>query len=395
MNNSQDNSLIQFALDNIESFAQNMKKILMVTFVVTIGCVILVQWVLDPEYDAHAVVIPSAQSNSNQLSQAMGALGSDMIGDLMGFSMADVDDKDLFLSIYSSKSFAEKVISKHKLREFYKMKEDAFFMDVLKEYRRNSAFSISDEDAIELLFRSTDPQLALSAVEYTLHLLDSTYNAIKQNGIRKKLSYINARLVTVDSIEKVSHQELANFQKVHGIYDVDEQLAASIESISKLEMQKSVLEIEKSFEFKNHGKESFKYKQLVKQIREYRAKIHSIQKVSDPNSILVAPAGDAILIIEFNRLLRESKVNSGIYQLLRQQAEQLELDLQTNLAHLNIVDPPWVADKKSKPSKRGIVSVGFAVSLLLTHFVWFMIFLYRRESDEHPYKAQILRIFNQ
>lgn len=393
MHQDKDHSLIQFFLDLLESFFVFKKFIIGSVLIVVSICVVLVQWVIPPKYDANATLIPSSNGNSGSLQKAMGKLGGNIMSEMMGFSLGDIDDKDLFQSIYNSKVFGEKVIQAMNLREHFKMDEDAFFMDVMKEYRKNSLFSISDQDAIELRYRSEDTLLALNTVKYTIQLLDSSYNALKQTGIDKKLSYIRNRLIDMDSLERHSQEALAQYQKKHGIYDVEAQLESSISAIADLEMKKSIIEIEASYELAQQGKETHKYQKLKDQIRHFSKRINHMQNKANPNSVLLAVKGDALKLIEYQRLMREVKVNSGVYAFLRQRAEQLELDQQTGISHLNIIDAPWVADKKATPSKRGIVMVGFGLSYVISQSIAFFLFVYRREDDTHPYKAQLQKIF--
>lgn len=388
-----DRSLIQFLLDLLESFMIFKKWILSCVFIASLGAIVTVQWVLEPEYDAYTVLTPSAASSSGSIQKALGKFGGDMMGDLMGFSMGDLDDKEFFESIYLSKSFSEQVIQENSLREHYQMDETDFFIDVLKEYRAMAAFSISDQDAIELRYRSKDRALALRVIEYTVHLLDSTYNDIKQKGIQKKLKYIKTRLNQIDSTLLDQQVKLAEFQKRTGIYDVEEQILKSIEVLADLEAKKLIYDIDLKYEMDQRGKDSYKANQLKTQIKQFQSKIRALQNNTNPSSVILALKGDSKNLIDYERLMREIKVSSGVYAFLRKQAEQLEVDQQTNVAHLNVIDAPWVADKKSKPSKRGIVIVSFGLSAVLSQSLAFFLFVYRREDESNPYKAQIRRIF--
>ena len=393
MNHDKDQSLFQFLLDLLESFMIYKKIILSVVFVMTFISIIIVQFVLKSQYDAKALVLPSSDNGSSAISKAMGKASGDMLGDLMGFSLGDVDEKDMFRSIYNSKKYQEKIILHFNLREHYDIDKDGFFMDVLKEFNNYAHFSISDEDAIELRYRSTDPALALEVIKYMLTQLDSSYNDLKMKGIKRKLQYIDNRLDEVDSLGTINKKKLIIFQQKHGIFDLEEQLTKSIETLSDFESKMQMILIEANFEKAINGANSPQYKKMIEKKKQYQIKINALQTKSNSNSVLLTLKGDPQIILDYETRIRESKVADGVYKFLRQRSEQLRVDQYTAISNLSIIDEPWVADKKSKPSKRDVVIITFSTSFVLSLSFAFLALIYKREDDNHPYMKQLNRIF--
>jgi len=362
-------SFIEVCLQLVNGNLKHIKLFSAIVAIPTIAMFVLVMWVLDPVYRSTAVVTPPASSESSLASGISSILGSSSKNGSSGLSSmlnlsTTADDEDVVWTIFNSWELHDQVIQKFDLARHYKFK-GKYAADLLKEFRKNFEIKSNNEDMFEITVEDKDYKLAAQMVDFMLEKADSAFNAFKTSQAKQSRLYFQSRLDSCEKNLKELMKKFAKFQADNNFYDPEIQMESTIKYLSDLQGKREDISMELAYEKDDRGERSKRYDQLSKRYHTVNAAMQGTLEGKDKELGIVPLKKSPKLNAEYLRYETEIKIQSALYQMLRVQSEEMQIEESKKLTNLHILEPPWENNKKVFPVRGPMMIFAFALSVIL------------------------------
>lgn len=379
---------VELMLRILNSDLKHFKLCSAIVIIPTIVAFVLVMWVIEPTYRATAIVTPPNNDQGglgggigNFLGKGKSGGGSGSKGGLSGsmgalFNLSPgIDDADVVWTIFNSWELHSQVIEHFDLATHYEFKGN-FKADLLKEFRSNFEFEANNEDMFEISVEDKDFRLAAAIIQFMLDKGDSAFNAYKTSQARQSRQYFQLRLDScehkLDSLQK----KFAKFQADHNFYNPSMQMESTIKYLNQLQAMREDLSMEMAYEKDDRGENSQRYDQLSKRYKGVNSALNETLDGKNKGAGMVALKQSPELTATYLQYESEINIQVALYQMLRVQSEELQIEEAKMLTNLHILEPPWENDKKVAP-RRGlilmfVVFVTFLFATALCNFLTFI-----------------------
>ncbi|NQT63415.1 MAG: hypothetical protein HQ556_10695 [Candidatus Marinimicrobia bacterium] len=300
---------------------------------------------LDQTFQSTAIV--SVQEESG------GAGLASMISEVMPFSLGFGGGSEVqkYMGILELQRVLDVVIEKYKLQEIYDKKT---MEETYRATRENLAVYDREDGTFSISFMyDNEPQIAKEIVETFYQELQKITLELNQDAASKYRTYIEEAHEKAATELVVSETSFSSYQYESGILKLDDQIAATIASISELEMMKVEAQIELEFLNRTLGADypEIKSKQIEVQIVD--AKIKEMKRGNE--SFILSFENLPENSMDYYRRFRDVTVNTRITEFLALQLEQAKIEEMKNTVNLFLLDPPQVPDRKIKPKRLSIL----------------------------------------
>ena len=169
-----------------------------------------------------------------------------------------------------------------------------------------------------------------------------------------------------------AEEDFKAFQMKNKTISLDEQVKALIGTLAELKSQLVLAEIELGVLKRSFLPTHTEVKQQEAKIEEIQKQIKILEQGNpgvaqdNPLSIPFAEAPD--LGLQLARLTRRLKIQETLYELLTQQYEQAKIQEKRDTPTIQVLDPPQVPERKSKPKRATMALMAGMLSLLMTVF---------------------------
>lgn len=300
---------------------------------------------IDERFDSKAVIIPSEQSMTGNLSSLLKNMNG-LPFDIMGSS--STNDMDLYITILNSRSILEKIAKKFDLQKEYGLESKEKTINILKD---NIKTNITDENAFEITVRSKTPKQAADMVNYILSLLNDTVVEFNIRKSKENRVFLEHRLSQVKNDLKYSEDSLQYFQENSGLYEVENQSKEIIEMYTDLEGKLMAKKLEYSILSNTNGSDSPQMVFLRSEISEFEKNLNSLKRDGLYNSTLLSLNKLPENAKEYLRLFRDVEINNKILEVLLPLYEQAKLEEMRNMPVLQVIDKPNIPERKSYPPR--------------------------------------------
>jgi capsule polysaccharide export protein KpsE/RkpR len=351
---------------------------------------------VDPTYNSLALVNPP-KDDGDMAKGAIQDIASGLgggLGSLLGSEETGLDD---CVNILESSRFARQVIKRFDLETVYEYKRPGkkpkkyYFADVIKTFRENARFDVSDEGAITISMKDTSAVRAREMVSYMIFLLDSLYTDVQRIAIRQRLEYVDQRLSIAEKDMRRLEDSLILFQNRHNLLIPEAQVRLVLQNAAETELRVESIKEELALEAAMRGTTSGRYRDLVLQKKLLEQTLQNQLRNRAHSNTLIPPTRSLpALAAEYFRLERAFTIRMGVFKFLVQQAEMLKLDADKSIQVISVIDPPWVNDKKVAPKRRIAVQATFILSFLFSVFIVILWAAWERHIREHPLSAQTM-----
>jgi len=340
-----------------------------IVIIPTITMLVLVMWVIDPIYRATAIVTPPSSMQSsiaggiNSILGGSGKSGLSGLTSMLNLSVGS-DDADVVWTIFNSWELHEQVIREFDLVRHYKFK-GKYAADLLKKFRRNFEIRSNKERMFEITIEDKDYKLAAQIVDFMLEKADSAFNAFKTAQARQSRLYLQSRLDSCERNLKVLAKQFAKFQADNNFYDPEIQMESTIKYLSELQGKREDLSMELAYEKDDRGERSKRYDQLSKRYHTVNTAMQGTLDGKNKDLGMVALKKSPKLNAAYVEYDTEIKIQSALYQMLRVQNEELQIEEAKQLTNLHILEPPWENNKKVFPIRGAMLIFAFALSVII------------------------------
>ncbi len=304
-----------------------------------VGVIAVVILLILPEwYRSTAVIISEEQSNQlNVTSVALSNMG--FAGGLFGQN----EETLRYIRYLNSRTIADQVIEEFDLKTrweketmtktYEKLRDDVSFVD-------NEDGSIS----ISVIYKK-DPQMAADMANFyvsELMKMIKKYESNYKDYVEKVYLEQNRKLYDLE-------ENFADFQKLTGIYDLEEQTVFAFQALTELEVQKLQLEIQRDIFKKTSKKDDPRVIELESQIEMFANKINDYKASNKYSNIPIDRLSEQGM--GYLRKYRDVMVQEQIVQFLAIEFEQSKLASQKEESKINVIDYAVPADMKYKPKR--------------------------------------------
>lgn len=353
--------------------AKRIRFIVFTSLFVAIVSSFIVVFILDSEYESKAIILPPSDGTSS----LMGSLG-DLAGDLgplvskMGIGGMSSSGANILLTVANSYQFQRTLIREFKLDSIYKFTSEKtyFEADLMKTFRRNFLISLDDEtDYVVVSMRDKDPQRAKSIVDSAVAQLNAEYVNIKVRQAGKSRSFFESRLAINQNMLDSLKGALQTFQESNHIISPKVQMEESIKRIAELETQKDLAFIQWQAEVQTSGIESSFSKRLYQQYSAINIRLNDLKSSGTASGALVNLGRAPQMVRKYEEIEDGIQIQQAIFKSLRQMYEQALLQEVDKVGRIEVLEKPWVNNKRVAPPRRAIVTSLVLASIVLSILV--------------------------
>jgi uncharacterized protein involved in exopolysaccharide biosynthesis len=332
----------------------------------------LVHGLVSPKiYTSTATIITPKEGAASGLNAALmvSALSAKAIPGLP-FS-STTPNRDLFLGILKSDAAAKAIIEDFRLRERYRCELVAEALEIL---RSRTSISVNNDGLIAIKVEETDPQLAADLANDYVQKLDRTLTSFEATEASKQRGFIERRIGSTKEDLRRAEESLRRFQEEHKAFALQEQAKGLVDEVARLKGQIIAEEVlleglrttaaEQSPEVQRMKRRIEAMKQhLEKQFGE-ALNLTAEKKADEPGEFRILPFKDfPELGLELARLTRDVKVQETVFTLLTQQLEEAKIAEARDMPRVQVIDPAYPAERKSRPKIRANMVVAGCASL--------------------------------
>jgi len=343
------------------------RRLLALNFVAAGIITFIVASFLPKWYSSSAALFPP-EKDSGSLGFASSLLGGGLGSLISGSGMslpAFATLSDVYASILHSRVVAEGVLDKNNLMDVYgqESREKA-----LGELAGHLSVLVEPEGIIRISCEDRDPQRTVTLVNSFIEELNRVNSEVRIGKATATRQFIEDRLDQTKLDLITAENEYRKFQEENNAISLPDQVNAMIGSLAELKGQLVLAEIELGILNRTFLPTHTQVVQQKAKIAEIKKQLELLEKGSpdikenNPLSIPLSEAPD--LGMQLVRLTRELKIQEAIFELLTQQYEQAKIQEKRDTPTVEVLDPPQVPERKSRP-KRATMSLMAGILALL------------------------------
>jgi len=324
--------------------------------VVTVSSIIF-SLQMDNWYASSANLVPS---------KSQGSIFENMIGGIssalkefgmtkLGGSSGDAYD---FIVLMQSRTVKDSLIDKFNLAEEYDI-PDTLRSKIYATLDENLEISYEKEGNYNVTILSKDKQKAVDMINYFIQVVNVLAERISRQDASYNNDYLTKRIAQTDSTINDISRKLSRFSKKSLMFSPEEQAKAISTSFAELKSQLIIQETKLDI-FKHRFGENDAYTKMQEDV------VNNLRKKVKELTFEPGFAGNFSLenatevAIEYMRLLAEFETFTKVKSMLMPMLEEAKINQTKETNSLIIVDPPILADKKTKP-KRSLIVLGFMI----------------------------------
>ena len=368
-------------LDLIEKIKLRKKIIISFTLFGLISSSIIA-FLLPNIYYSYSVIKPSEDSGVNILSSVLGAKGLSGIQRNLSIGNLQYSDLDYFKTLILSRSIAIRLIDEFDLRNVYRQK---YYFKTINELHQNTTIQLDNKSNVLIVgVYDKKPERAYLMLNKYLNLLDSLVKNIKKENLIVDYEILESRYLFYIQELQSFEDSMKQFQQKYGIIIPTEQYTAAINTISELEIQKTIMELELDKMNKLKGVNSPESQSLREQIKFIKDKINSLTMNIDTKdrfkfipSFNLAPE---ILLI-YSRLFQNIQIRQKLIEFIYPLYEQLKMDLKKESPAFIVIDKPFIPEYKSKPKRAIIILTGTFLMFIFSFIYIYLIEFWNKNKN--------------
>jgi tyrosine-protein kinase Etk/Wzc len=353
------------AFDLLVAVAKHKKPILGAS--ASVGVLVLVISLLLPNmYTATTRILPPQQTQS-LASAMMGQLGP--LASLAGHDLGLKNPNDIYVAMLESRLAGDALIQRFGLMRQYRSRSIG---KAREELARRTAVLNGKDGILSVQYDDEDPRRAAdicNAYAEELSTISRTL-AITEAAQRRLFYESQLRLAR----EQLSDAETAlrDTQESTGLIEPGAQAKAIIDSVAGLRAQLAVKEVQLNAMSAFETGDNPDYVRTQREIYGLRIQLSQLERDSGAKrkgELQVATEKVPEAGMEYLRRYRELKYRETIFELIAKQYELAKMDEVRDVAVIQVLDPAIPPERKSRPSRLGMVLVGMLGTALAAMLV--------------------------
>jgi capsule polysaccharide export protein KpsE/RkpR len=351
---------------------------------------------MPPDYNSSSsmmMALPAMSSGGDSGASGGGGGGSSLMGlanRLLGMSSSG----DLFIGVLRSRRIEDDLIKRFSLMDLYSVRypEDArkaleSFTDI-KVDAKTSILSLSVEDK--------DPARAAAMAQAYVDDLNQVLGDVNNSSAHRERLFVERRRGEVKKELDDAAKEFSEFASKNTAIDIPEQAKAMVAAAADLQGQLITAQSMLSGLQQVYTNDNHRVREMKAQVEELQRELNRLGgKDVTPSNGTVLAANELypsirqlpLLGVRYLELFRRNKIDEAVYELLTKQYEIARLEEARDVPTAQVLDPPVVPEKKTKPHRFYIMLGGMCFSLV-SGIVWVLGRSYWKRTDPRlPWKV--------
>jgi len=327
-----------------------------IVFVAIVASVIY-SLILPPIFASSTTIFPPQQESSSMASGIMSQLGGGL-GGLAGGFLGISTPVDTWLAILKSETIKEAIINRFGLMKVFEAKN---MEDARETLNGMVKVSKSKEGFISVTVEDKDPKRAAILANAFVEELDKINKGIMTTSGRRMRVFVEKRLDEAKVELTKAEEAIKAFQETNRAVKIDDQSRAVIDAIGSVKgllMAKEV-ELQTFLSYATpYNPQAEILKTHVEELKERLRELEEGKRIpANPASkdIFIPTAKMPDLALQYARLLRDTKVQQTLYELLTQQYEMARIQEAKDTPTVQVLDMAQIPEMRSKPKRRQIV----------------------------------------
>jgi capsule polysaccharide export protein KpsE/RkpR len=333
-------------------------------------------------YSATANVVPPKNANTG-IEGALSGLSSTLkeIG-LSKIAGSKGGEQYSFSVILNSRTIADSMIKKYKLREAYEMPKEKY-EDVLAEFNSNLSIVNEIEGNYTITITDKDTSRIINMVKDYIYLSNELAKKIYRSETQFNRDYMERRILNIDSNLSIIGAQLSDYSKKTGIISPEDQGKAYVNAVSELKTevfkQEIAYEMSKA-KFGEGDQTTLTQKNVLESLKK-----KANQAENQPGLVGNFTKSDAAAKgINFLSLYAKYEALTKLRLILMPMLEEARINANREIMTLSYVDEPRKPEKKAKP-KRSLIVAGVALGAMFTSILAILA-VYGVQSFNKKYK---------
>jgi tyrosine-protein kinase Etk/Wzc len=348
------------------------KKLLIILGILSfVAAYLVVYFLIPPQYDSSALIIPSQQQNMGDLSSILkGVKGfSNLPFGLNSISQNPNDDIDKYKTIVYSRTNLDSIIYKFNLLKDYNLQS---IEKAEKELKGNIDANETKENAFVIKVRASSKEKAANMVNYIVSKLNQTMINLNVRKSRDNRIFLGDRYNEIKSNLKKAEDSLKFFQEKSGVLEAEDQVKATIEGYAKMEADLAAKQVQLLVFKKLFGESAPQVKNQQIEVEEYKKKLEDLQSGEEKTGLLLPLNSLPQKATNYFRYYRNVKIYESMLEFIVPLYEQAKFDEQKEIPILQVIDYGVPPEKRSYPP-RVLFAFIITCSVLLLVYLFLLI----------------------
>jgi hypothetical protein len=307
--------------------------------------------------------------------------------------------------IFYGNILADRIIDEFDFVKVYKINNKDPYKaktDAREIYHKNLFISGSRNDLSALFsvsYRAKNSNFATNVLKRTLVLFEQRLKEILVGQVSMRKANIDEMLKKSEQNKKFREDDLVRFRHENGIIDPSHVVQPQIDQLGDLNAELIREEIELQNLLNYLLEDSPKIVILKNKIDTTKEFINEIRNgFPDMSSKITLPGKSSDLSMKFLNLQSDFEIQNRIYQMLREQDEQLKINENDNVNVFQIIEPPTYLKLVSGPDRPFYIIVGcfafFLLSISVALLVDYIqnILKNKKESDKWAWIMSVIKL---
>ena len=358
---------------------------------------VVVSLVLPKKYTATVTLLPPQQTSpmSAALSSQIGSLGG--MAALAGGSLGLKSPNDMYVAMLKSRTVEDAMVQRYRLMEEYK---DKYPSDARKDFENHVSIDGSGKEGlIHISVEDRDPNHAAELANGYVDQFQKLSEHLAFTEASQRRLFFERQLEQSKNNLATAEEALKRTEQTTGLFQLDSQARALVESAASLRAQIAAREVEIEGMQTYATGQNAQLVQAQKELDSMRAQMAKLggNGGASKGGHIVPEGSVPEAGLEYVRKLRDVKYFETVFDILARQFEMAKLDEARQGTIVQVVDSAIPPDKRSFPKRTLIVLSGAAIGFVIGIFAaLFQVGLSRlNENPEvEPKIAYIRRAFS-
>lgn len=334
-------------------------KLILLTTVAGAGIAVAVALLSPVRYTATTLILPP-QEQQSAASALMGQLAP--LASLTGHDFGLKNPADLYVGIAKSRTVADDIVARFKIKKLYGLKTDASARDWLAA---KTIFETGKDTMIKISVVDGDPKLAANIANAYVDELYTQNNRLALSESSQRRAFFEQRLHDEKEALAKAEYDLKQTEQQTGAFEISAQVQATIRSAAQLRAQIASREAVLQTLKMGATAQNPEVIQMEAEIASLRQELAQLQGKSGLEGGLIATSRVPETGLEYVRRLREVKYHETLLELLAKQFEAARLDEARAGSVIQVVDKAIPPDQKSWPPRVLLVGIGLFAGFLI------------------------------
>ncbi|MHB9011601.1 MAG: GumC family protein [Ignavibacteriaceae bacterium] len=369
-------------LDFIVLIVKRKKFLLVLAVISCIVAYLSVYFLIKPEYESTATIIPSQENSIGMLGALSEKLSSLPFG-LGGTSSSA--QMELYTTIIYSRTTIENVINKFNLMNEYHF-ENMESAD--KAVRKMIKAEVTTGNAFDISVFAKTPQMAAEITNYVVGILNKSIIKLNVSKAKDNREFLEKRYDEIKLSLKNAEDSLKNYQKKSGVLEAEEQTKQTIDTFAKLEAELATKQVENSVLKHVYGETSNQVANSQMSLNIFQNKVNELERTGDKSGLFLALNSIPDKALNYYRRYRDVEIYNKMLEYIIPLYEQSKFEEQKDTPILQVIDYGIPPLKKSYPPR-----VLFSLIITLVTIILVLIYLILKEiitGSQNP-KVEFIR----